>query len=53
MNKGFPQSFVFVSLLFNFYISDLPTTESRKFGCADDCTLATSHKDLETTEHTT
>jgi len=43
LNNGVPQGPVLVSRLFNIYISDLPTTFSRKYAYADD--LAIMHAD--------
>ncbi|KAG5865230.1 hypothetical protein JTB14_013650 [Gonioctena quinquepunctata] len=45
LNKGLPQGSVLAPLLFSFYIADMPETRSRKFGYADDWTLATGHRD--------
>jgi len=43
LKNGALQGFVLAPLLFNIYISDLPTTVSRKYAYADD--LAIMHAD--------
>jgi len=43
LKNGVPQGFVLAPLLFNIYVSDLPTTVSKKYAYADD--LAIMHVD--------
>lgn len=50
LNNGLPQGSVLSPVLFNLYISDMPGTESRRFGYADDWAIATRHKLVENTE---
>ena len=50
LNNGLPQGSVLAPLLFNLYIADIPDTKSRKFGYADDWSIATQHKDIDKTE---
>ena len=44
LKNGLPQGSVLAPSFFNLYISDLPPTESLKFGYADDWTLSTQSK---------
>lgn len=52
LSNGLPQGSVLSPLLFNLYVSDLPDTTSRKFGYADDLSLATQSHDMSITEDT-
>jgi len=45
LKNGVPQGSVLAPLFFNIYISDLPTTVSRKYAYADD--LAIMHADVD------
>ena len=40
-------------MLFNIYISDIPKTESRQYGYADDLALLHSNKNWHTVEEST
>lgn len=52
LNNGLPQGSVLAPLLFNLYTSDMPDTQSRKFGYADDNALGNQHKNPKYIEHT-
>ena len=52
LKNGLPQGSVIAPSFFNVYISDLPPTESLKFGYADDWTLATQSKTFSHLEST-
>ena len=52
LKNGLPQGSVLAASFFNVYISDLPPTESLKFGYADDWTLATQSKTFSHLEST-
>ena len=49
INNGVPQGSV---LFFNVYIADLPETNSKKYGYADDLSLLKVHQDWNTIEET-
>ena len=52
INNGVPQGSVLSPLLFNVYIADLPQTNSKKYGYADDIALLKVHRDWNTIEET-
>ena len=52
LKNGLSQGSVLAPSFFNVYISDLPPTESLKFGYADDWTLATQSKTFSHIEST-
>ena len=52
INNGIPQGSVLSPLLFNVYIADLPDTNSKKYGYADDLALLKVHQDWNTIEET-
>ena len=52
INNGVPQGSVLSPLLFNVYIADLPQTNSKKYGYADDIALIKVHRDWNTIEET-
>ena len=52
INNGVPQGSVLSPLLFNVYIADLPDTNSKKYGYADDLALLKVHQNWNTIEGT-
>ena len=52
INNGVPQGSVLSPLLFNVYIADLPQTNWKKYGYADDIALLKVHRDWNTIEET-
>ena len=52
INNGVPQGSVLSPLLFIVYIADLPDTNSKKYGYADDIALLKVHRDWNTIEET-
>ena len=50
LSNGLPQESVLAPLLFNLYISVMPTTTAIKFGYAGDWALATQHTRIDATE---
>ena len=52
INNGVPQGSVLSPLLFNVYLANLPQTNSKKYGYADDIALLKVHRDWNTIEET-
>lgn len=51
LNNGLAQGSVLAPLLFNLYISDIPDTNCRKFGYADDWALAVRNNNIPEAEN--
>ena len=50
LKNGVPQGSVLAPMLFNIYIHDIPDTQSKKYGYADDLAIMLSHSSWETIE---
>ena len=50
LKKGIPQGAVMAPMLFNIYIHNLPATQSRKYGYADDLAILLSKPSWEAVE---
>lgn len=50
LSNGLPHGSILILILFSLYLEDIPDTAARKYGYADDWTLATRDRGIELTE---